>query len=392
MANKAELIEQLLSWNVEDSIQKDSLIKALDSGKKLRVKLGIDPTSPDLHLGHSIVLEKLRQFQELGHTAVLVIGDFTAQIGDPSGRDKTRPPLSAEDAKKNLKNYLKQAGKIIDVQKAEIVYNSEWLGKLDGKKLLELLSYVSLQQLTEREDFKKRLKENHSIQMHELLYPIMQGYDSVCIKADVELGGTEQLFNVLMGRELMDKMGMKPQNVMTMSLLVGTDGERKMSKSLGNYIGLDDEPGDMFGKVMSIPDALILDYAKQLLHSTTPEFEKSVIEEPKLSKEFLAFEIIKRYHNEIAAKKAKEQFDKVFSRNEIPDDAPELAIESKPISVLDLVMTAGVMKSKSDARRVIEQGGFEFKGEVYRDFKAILNPDGGETIRIGKRHFFRISR
>ncbi|MCR4322496.1 MAG: tyrosine--tRNA ligase, partial [Candidatus Azambacteria bacterium] len=250
-------IREILERGVEDVIVKEHLEAALRSGKKLRVKFGIDPTSPDLHLGHAVVLRKLKALQELGHTIVLIIGDFTATIGDPSGKSKTRPQLTAEDVGKNMRDYLDHAGRIINIKKAEVRYNSEWLEKLGGVKMLELLSLVSVSQILERDDFAKRLREHQSIRVHEMLYPIIQAYDSVMVQADLECGGTDQTFNMLMGRTLMDRMGKPPQDVLMVPLIEGTDGKEKMSKSLGNYIGISDAPQDMFGKIMALNDELI---------------------------------------------------------------------------------------------------------------------------------------
>ncbi len=384
-------VEAILTRGVEEAIDKEHLKNALLSGAKLRVKLGIDPTAPDLHLGHAVVLRKLKAFQDLGHTIVLIIGDFTARIGDPSGRDKTRPPLSEADVETNMKNYLRQAGKILDIKKTEVAHNKKWLGKLSGVDLFELLSHVSVQQITEREDFQKRLAAHQSIRMHELLYPVMQGYDSVAIKADLELGGTDQTFNLLVGRSLMEKRGMKPQDVLTVPLLEGTDGERKMSKSLGNYIGIADEPNDMFGKIMSVPDRLVEKYfllCTDLASGEIGALKKEL--KPKALKERLGLEIVKLYHGEKAAAAAQENFEKLFSKGEIPADIPELKLGAKSFSVLDLVMLSGATKSKSDARRLIEQGGLELSGKVVKDPQAIQQFTGGEIVRIGKKRFFKL--
>jgi tyrosyl-tRNA synthetase len=391
MEPREEKISQLLSRNVENVIEKDHLQKALESGKKLRVKLGIDPTSPDLHIGHAVVLRKLKEFQDLGHQIVLIIGDFTAQIGDPSGRDKTRPPLTAKDVKTNMNGYLDQASKIIDIKKSEVRFNSVWLDKLNGASLVRLLDAVSLQQIIEREDFQKRLSSHHSIRMHELLYPIMQAYDSVSIKADVELGGTDQLFNLLVGRSLMGKFDTQPQDIVTVPLLVGLDGERKMSKSYGNYIGLKDTPEDMFGKTMSLPDALVEKYFA--FCTDIPEKEVKALKKelgPKELKERLGLEIVKIYHGEKAAQKAQENFEKLFSKKEIPDDIPELKLKTRQISAIDLIVASDTAKSKSDARRLIEQGGFEFDGETIRNPQDILNIESGKIVRIGKKRFYKV--
>ncbi len=395
MANDREKIEELLARNVEGAIERKHLEAALRSGKKLRVKFGIDPTSPDLHLGHAVILRKLREFQGLGHAVILVIGDFTAQIGDPSGRDKTRPPLTPAQVKANMKNYLKQAATVIDVKQAEVAYNSKWLGKLDGAKILELLGLVSVQQIIEREDFETRLRHHESIRMHELLYPILQAYDSIAIKADVELGGTDQTFNLLAGRMLMEKFNMKPQDILTMPILEGTDGVKKMSKSLGNYISLTDEPGDMFGKIMSLPDAVIVRYFK--LCTDLPEAQIATMTETtqtdasqwKNIKEQLGFEVVKTYHGEKSARAAREKFEKLFSKKEIPEDVPELKLKQGKISASDILLAAGA-KSKSEARRLIEQGGFDVNGKAERDPMAEVILKGGEIIRIGKKRFFKV--
>ena len=385
-----EKVKHLLSRNVEEVIERKHLEDALHSGKKLRVKLGIDPTSPDLHLGHAVVLRKLKEFQDLGHTIVLIIGDFTARIGDPSGRDKTRPPLTEKQIKENMKNYLRQAANVADIESAEIVYNSTWLEKLNGTKILELLGLLSVQQIIERQDFAKRIAAHQSIRMHELMYPVMQAYDSVAVKADVELGGTDQTFNLLVGRNMMERLGIKPQDILTVPLLEGLDGTKKMSKSAGNYIGLEDESNDMFGKIMSLPDKLMERY---FLLAT--ELEK--VEIKKLQKELgprdlkarLAREIVKLYHGEEAARKADEDFGAVFSRGEMPEDLPALKLAGK-ISVLDVVIASGATKSKSEARRLIEQGAVKVGGKTKDDSNEILSLEGGEVVRIGKKHFFRI--
>lgn len=382
--------EHLIVRNVEEVIDRDHLRKALSSGKKLRVKLGIDPTSPDLHLGHAVVLRKLKEFQDLGSVAVLIIGDFTALIGDPSGRDKTRPQLGEKDIKENLKKYLEQAGKIIDIKNAEVRYNSEWLGKLNAAKIIELLGLLSLQQIIEREDFKERIAEHKSVRMHELLYPVFQAYDSVAVKADVELGGTDQTFNLLAGRSLMEKLGMAPQDIMTVPLLEGTDGERKMSKSYGNYIGLSDKADDMFGKVMSVPDKLLHKYfilCTGLEEADIEKLEKEL--GPRDLKARLGSEIVKLYHGEKAAKAAEENFTRTFSNKEIPADLPALKLANKNLTATDVVAVAGIAKSKGEARRLIEQGALEIDGKVFKDPNLKLELRNGQVIRIGKKSFFR---
>jgi len=390
MQDQKEKIEHLLSRNVEEVTLKDHLRKELLSGKKLRVKFGIDPTSPDLHLGHAVVLRKLREFQDLGCVAVLVIGDFTGQIGDPSGRSETRKRLSAEEVKKNEKAYLEHAGKILDLKKAEVLHNNEWFGKEGIKTFLELAGTASMQQILHRADFKKRLI-HEDVTLLEVLYPLFQGYDSVKVRADVELGGTDQLFNLLIGRQVQKRFGMDEQDIVTAPLLEGLDGERKMSKSYGNYIGLNDAPEDMFGKVMSIPDKLTNRYFMLCTDLAEGEIEKLEKElKPKDLKIRLGFEIVKLYHGEKAAAAAKENFAKIFSRKEMPDDLPGLKLKGKSLSALDIVIASGVTKSKSEARRLIEQGGFEFNRKATKNPQDMLKIEGGEAIRIGKKRFFRV--
>ena len=391
MEIKREKISSLLSRNVEDVIEKKHLEVALLSGKKLRVKFGIDPTSPDLHLGHAVVLRKLRQFQDLGHLVMLVIGDFTGQIGDPSGRSQTRKSLSQKEVKENEREYLRHAGKILDLKKTELFHNNDWFGREKMSKIIRLAGAASLQQVLRREDFHNRIARDEDITLLETLYPLFQGYDSVEMNADVELGGTDQLFNLMMGRRIQKQFGMPEQDIMTLSLLVGLDGEKKMSKSMGNYIGLDDAPNDMFGKTMSVPDALVRKYF--LLCTDVPEKDIAAFEKtlgPKELKERLGFEIVKLYHGEKAAREAQGQFEKIFSKKEIPADVPELKLLNKKLSALELVTASGIFKSKGDARRLIEQGGLEYDGASVKDAGATLAIKNGVVVRIGKKHFFRV--
>jgi tyrosyl-tRNA synthetase len=388
--DRQKKIDHLLSRNVEEVIDKSHLRNALLSGKKLRVKLGIDPTSPDLHLGHAVVLRKLREFQELGCVVVLIIGDFTARIGDPSGRDKTRPPLTEEQIKENLQNYFDQAGKIIDIRKAEVVHNSSWFEKEGVDQLLRLTSAGTFQQVMRRADFKKRIDADQDITLTELLYPLFQGYDSVKVSADVEIGGTDQTFNLLAGRRVQRHFGMPEQDVLTLQLLEGLDGVKKMSKSLGNYIGLTDEPNDMFGKVMSLPDSLMNKYFELCTELSAGEIKKLGKElKPKNLKERLGIEIVTLYHGEKAAKNARENFEKLFSKKEIPQELPELKVKGTKTALL-IVVASKVFESRSEARRLIEQGGFGINGETERNPSQLITLDGGEVIRIGKRHFFRV--
>lgn len=386
-----EKVKHLLERNVEEVVVRKHLEDTLHSGKKLRVKFGIDPTSPDLHVGHAVVLRKLKDFQDMGHTIVLIIGDFTARIGDPSGRTEARRPIAEADIKKNMKAYLDHAGKVVDVGKAEISYNSEWFAKGGVQRIVELASMASMQQVLKRADFKKRLNAGNDVTLLEVLYPLFQGYDSVAVKADVELGGTDQTFNLLMGRQIQRHFGMREQDILTVPLLEGLDGVKKMSKSAGNYIGLEDEPGDMFGKVMSLPDKLTERYfllATELEKNEIKKLQKEL--KPRDLKARLAREIVKLYHGETAARAAEERFGAMYSKGEMPKDLPELALAGN-ISVLDLVVASGAAKSKGEARRLIEQGAVEVGKQTKKDPNEILSLEGGEVVRIGKKHFFRVS-
>ncbi|MEK7187757.1 MAG: tyrosine--tRNA ligase [Patescibacteria group bacterium] len=388
MRSKEEKIKDLLERGVEGVIKKDVLEKQLHGTKKLRIKFGIDPTAPDLHLGHAVVLRKLRAFQDLGHKLVLIIGDFTAQIGDPTGKNKTRPPLTEKEIKANLKNYLKEAGKIIDIRKAEVHYNSKWLKKLQGKELVHLLSLVSVQQMIERDDFSKRLKAGETIRIHELVYPIMQGYDSVVVKADVECGGNDQTFNLLTGRTLMEKFNLPPQNVFITPLLEGLDGEKKMSKSLGNYIGLTESADSMFGKIMSLPDRLMKKYFELCTDLSEIKIKEYVGGSPRDAKVTLAREIVALYHDKKKAAVAEEKFDRVFSKKEISEKDYIALSEISGGNNVVYVVESGVAKSNSEARRLIQQGGLEVNEK--KDTSPYSNPKKGDVLKIGKRHFFRI--
>jgi len=390
-----EKIEELLSRGVEEVIEKEHLKDALLSGKRLRVKFGVDPTAPDLHLGHSVPLRKLKQFQDLGHQVVLLIGDFTAKIGDPTGRDQTRKPLTDEDVKENMKNYLEHAEKIIDLKKTEIVYNNDWFSKEGAKDLIELTKAVTFQQILRRADFKKRIDEGNEITLNEMLYPMLQGYDSVKVKADVEIGGTDQIFNLLTGRRIQRHYGMKEQDVLTVPLLEGTDGVKKMSKSVGNYIGLSEEPFVMFEKVMLVPDDLIVKYFSLCTDVSESDIEMiskrlKSDENPRDVKLELGEKIVSMYHSKDDAKKAKEEFLNVFSRKEKPTDIEEFKVPKKEISLVELLTESKLATSKSDARRLIEQGGVRINDEVEKDIKKILMFKGGEIVQVGKRRFLKI--
>lgn len=388
---EGERIERLLRRNVEEVIDEKHLREALLSGERLRVKLGIDPTSPDLHLGHAVVLRKLKEFQDLGHQIVLIIGDFTAKIGDPSGRDEARKPLSDAEIKMNMEKYLDEAGKIINVKESEIFHNSSWFTKEGVDKIIELAGATSIQQVLRRADFKKRLKSDKDVSLLEVLYPAFQGYDSVKVRADVELGGTDQTFNLLMGRRIQRHFGIKEQDVLTVPLLAGLDGKKKMSKSLGNYIGLTENPNEMFGKIMSLPDKLIGKYfllAAELEEAEIKKLKKEL--SPKDFKVRLGFEIVKLYHGEEAAELARQNFDKLFSKKEIPKDVPIYKPGKEPLTTMGTTATLlGI--SNSEARRLVEQGAFERNGVVKKDpAEKQVNYKDGETIKIGKKHFFRV--
>ena len=378
----------------EELIQK--LKKSLAENKPLNIKLGCDPTRPDLHLGHSVVLRKLAQFQKLGHQAILIIGDFTAMIGDPSGRNATRPPLTFEEAQENAKSYWEQAKKILDPEKTKIVHNSEWLQKMSFEDVIKLASKYTVARMLERDDFTKRFQGGIPISMHELLYPLAQAQDSVAISSDVELGGTDQKFNLLVGRDIQRENNMEPQVILTMPLLVGTDGTEKMSKSYGNYIGLDDSPKDIYGKSLSIPDDLIYTYfeiATDISDTDLTEI-KSKLDDPSNNprdiKRSLARKFVEMYHSLDSAISAEEEFDKIFINKGIPDDIPELKLDSSEIGILDLIMLANFAPSRGEARRLVTQGGVSVDGEKIADPKAVVFVNDGNVLKVGKRKFIKL--
>ena len=384
-------------------VPEKALMDKLKRGKPLNIKLGVDPTAPDIHLGHAVPLRKLRQFQDLGHQVTLIIGDGTALIGDPSGRNSTRPQLTREQIKENAQTYVDQAFKVLDPEKTTLRYNSEWILSLGMEDLLKIASNFTVARILERDDFHNRYTSELPISLHEFLYPIMQAYDSVVIKADVELGGTDQLFNLLAGRELMEKMGMEPQVCLTLPLLEGTDGVKKMSKSYGNYIGLTDAPNDMFGKVMSIPDELMVKYYR--LASTVPVDQIDAIEKglaadeihPNRCKRDLAQSIVAAYYDEEAAKEAEAAFDRQFKQHEVPEDIPEFAADLTPneegtVYLAKLIADSGLTKSTGDARRMIDQGGVKINGEAVAAKAYNVAPESlsGAVIQVGKRKFVRL--
>jgi tyrosyl-tRNA synthetase len=378
------------------------LRKSITTGEPLKVKFGVDPTSPDLHLGHAVPLRKMRHFQDLGHEVILLIGDFTAMIGDPSGRSTTRPPLSREEVLKNAETYTEQAFKVLDKERTVLRYNSEWLAPLSLEDILKLTSKFTVARLLERDDFAKRYQNQRPISLHEFLYPVMVAYDSVALECDVEMGGTDQKFNLLAGRELMKEMGLEPQVCLTMPILVGTDGVQKMSKSYSNYVGLTDLPEEMFGKVMSISDELMETYFR--LCTDVPEEEIALIKKelkegevnPAEVKRRLAREIVQIYHGEAEAERAQSHFDRVFKERKLPENIPECELPPelvKPdgtIWIVKLITGLNLASSNSEARRLIEQGGVKLNGETVSSVELEIKPNSGDVIQVGKRRFAKI--
>jgi tyrosyl-tRNA synthetase len=370
---------RLLAQSVETLVTPDELKKKLEQKRPLRVKLGCDPTAPDLHLGHSVVLRKLRQFQDLGHKAVLIIGDYTALIGDPTGQNKTRPMLKEAEIERNAKTYLEQAGKIIDTSpdKLEICHNSKWLAGMRFAGVIRLASKMTVARMLERDTFEKRHKAGEPIGIHELLYPLMQGYDSVMVKADIELGGTDQTFNNLVGRDLQRNAGQEPQVVMILPILEGLDGTEKMSKSKGNYIGLNDSPKDIFGKTMSISDELMARWYALLLG-------RKPAGHPMEAKKLLAHTLVAQYHGQPAADAAREEFEKQFSKKDLAEVAENLSVPAGEIWIVELVEKTGKFKSRGDIRRVIQQGGVTLDGQKITDDKTRITPRDGQILKAGK--------
>jgi tyrosyl-tRNA synthetase len=399
-ASSSSQIETLLSGTA-DVIPVEDLEAKLSRSEPLRVKLGIDPSAPDLHLGHAVVLGALRKFQDLGHTAVLIVGDFTGRVGDPSGQSETRQMLTAQELDRNADTYFEQAGKILDMDRAEVRRNSEWLAPLTFENVARLASTLTVARLLERDDFTERYRSQRPISVAELLYPLMQAYDSVAIEADVEMGGTDQTFNLLVGRDMQRAHGQQPQVVYTVPLLLGTDGERKMSKSFGNNVALADPPEEQFGKVMSIPDALVVSWLRLCTRLAPAEID--AIERdldggtlrPDVAKRRLAREIVARYHGSEAAASVEERFDRIHKRHELPDDIPSYPIpgDESSVSVAHLLAEAGLAESRSEARRLISQGGVRIDGEVFSDIHGDLPRDDllGKVLQVGKRRFVRLT-
>jgi tyrosyl-tRNA synthetase len=393
----------LIRRGAAEIIREEDLVRKIEHSLKthtsLRVKLGCDPSRPDLHIGHSVVLRKLRQFQDLGHHAVLIVGDFTGMIGDPSGRSKTRPPLSLEETRKNGQSYFEQATRILSTHKIQMLYNSEWLGTMSFADVIKLGSKYTVARMLERDDFEKRYRAGEPISIHELLYPLAQAMDSVAVQADIELGGTDQKFNLLVGRDIQREYGQDPQVTLTMPILPGTDGVEKMSKSLDNYIGINESPQQIYGKTLSIPDTLIYDY--MLLTTETSPQELTEVKRqletgsvnPRDLKRRLARTLVTLYHDAAAAQAAEEEFDRIFKKKDVPDDMPDIRLTTHggPITIIRMLMDAGMVKSNSEARRLVEQGGVSVDGQRVTDATATFPLTTPVVLKAGKRQFARIS-
>ncbi len=394
---------QLIKKNTVEIIQESELLKRIRSKGSLRIKLGVDPTTSDIHLGHSVVLSELRCFQDLGHRVILLIGDFTARIGDPSGRSKTRKPLSIKEIAANARTYREQAFKILSPKKTEVLFNSEWLAKMNFSDVLKLASHYTVARMLERDDFSLRYQKKYPIGLHEFMYPLMQAYDSVAIQADVELRGTDQKFNLLLGRQIQKAYGQPSQIVITMPLLEGLDGSKKMSKSLGNYIGVTEEPCEMYGKIMSVPDELIFKYFRLLTSLSEEEldFREKECKEGRLhpgkAKEELAVSVVSFYHSRSGAEAAKERFEAVFRRKEIPSDIPSYFLASDEMKegkiwIVRILQLTGLASSGSEARRLIKQGGVKWDEKIVKDMDWEVSPGESHVLQAGKRKFIRIVR
>ena len=387
----------LIKRGSEEILLEEELLQRLETGKPLRVKAGFDPTAPDLHLGHTVLINKLRQFQQLGHEVIFLIGDFTGMIGDPSGKSATRKPLTREEVLENARTYQDQIFKILDPERTRVVFNSEWMGKLSAAELIQLAGRYTVARMLERDDFHKRYTNNQPIAIHEFLYPLIQGYDSVVLKADVELGGTDQKFNLLVGRELQKQMGKRPQVVLTMPLLEGTDGVQKMSKSLGNYIGIQEPPNEMFGKLMSISDELMWRYYDLLSFRSNEEIERLKREvaegaNPRDAKLALAEEIVSRFHGPSAGPAAREEFIARFQKGALPEDMSLVELQSGAdgLPIANVLRDAGLTPSTSEALRMIRQGAVRIDGERIEATDLRLPADSDHVLQVGKRRFARV--
>ncbi|KGQ44974.1 tyrosine--tRNA ligase [Gallibacterium anatis] len=383
-----------LKRGVDEVLSEEDLIEKLKENRPLKIKLGADPTAPDIHLGHTVVLNKLRQFQQLGHEVYFLIGDFTGMVGDPSGKNTTRPPLTREDVLRNAETYKQQIYKILDPEKTHVVFNSSWLGELGTEGMIRLASQYTVARMLERDDFKKRFSNHQSIAIHEFIYPLLQGYDSVALEADVELGGTDQKFNLLVGRELQKARGLKPQVAITLPLLEGLDGEKKMSKSLGNYIGVSEAPDDMFGKVMSISDELMWRWYDLLSFRSLDEIAQLKQDvangrNPRDVKILLAKELIERFHDKAAADAAEQTFIERFQKGAMPDEMPEFTFEGE-MPIANLLKEADLVSSTSEALRMIKQGGVKINGEKVEDSKLVISASTA-VYQVGKRKFAKVT-
>lgn len=400
MASIKEQLE-LIERGAVDIIAREELVKKLQkseaTGVPLKIKAGFDPTAPDLHLGHTVLLQKLKHFQDLGHDVYFLIGDFTGMIGDPTGKSDTRKALTVEQVAANAETYKQQVFKILDPEKTQVVFNSSWLGKLTSIDMIKLASELTVARMLEREDFRNRFDTGRPISIHEFLYPLIQGYDSVAIQADVELGGTDQLFNVLMGRDLQRSRGMEPQVVLTMPLLEGLDGVNKMSKSLGNYIGISESADNIYGKILSVSDILMFRYYTLLSDRSNDEIVdlRSKVEagelHPKEAKKRLARELTARFHSPEAAQAAEDNFEKVFQKGGVPDDLAEMrCTASEPIALPQLMVEAGLVNSTSEGRRMIQQGAVTIDGIKATDVTMVISPEGEMLVKVGKRRFCKV--
>lgn len=388
----------IIRRGTEEILIEDELIERLKTGKPLRVKAGFDPTAPDLHLGHTVLLNKMRQLQDLGHEVIFLIGDFTGMIGDPSGKNETRPPLTREQVEQNAETYRKQVFKVLDPNKTNIMFNSEWLDKLTPVDLIKLAATHTVARMLERDDFSKRYETGHSIAIHEFLYPLLMGYDSVAMHADIELGGTDQKFNLLMGRELQKHFGQKPQTVIMMPLLVGLDGVKKMSKSLGNYIGIDESPEQIFGKVMSLSDDTMWLYFDLISFRTIGEIKKLRDDvangmNPRDVKFLLAEEIVERFHTKEIATHARENFIAQFQKHQIPEDISEITIQlpENGMQIANVIKSAGLVESTSEAIRMLQQGAVRIDGEKMNDRNALFHDKTTIILQVGKRRFAKVT-
>jgi tyrosyl-tRNA synthetase len=391
----------LIKRGTFEIIPEEELVKKLErslkEGHPLNIKLGCDPSRPDLHIGHSVVLRKLAHFQSLGHLAILIIGDFTGMIGDPSGRNVTRPALTLEETREHGKSYFEQASKILDGEKTKIVYNSEWLSKMTFEDVIKLASKYTVARMLERDDFTKRYKSGEPISMHEILYPLAQAMDSVAIKSDVELGGTDQKFNLLVGRDIQREYGIEAQVIITMPLIVGIDGVEKMSKSYNNYIGISESPKEIFGKTLSIPDSLIYNYYELATNLSNAELReiKNKLDDPNTNprdlKRQLAKTLVTMYHSFEAAKNAEEEFDRIFVNKGIPDEVPEFKFgEHQEINILDLIILVNFASSKGEAKRLVTQGGVSLDGVKITDFQKLVHLKNEMILKVGKRKFIKL--